>query len=97
MAKATDLAGIQWRTLNSRKGPAVRATRAQADRQLYRAAIRHIVEHQENLQVFAQGVDDLILEGDQVVGVITQTGIRIQAKAVGQRPLPGTHRHRASR
>jgi tRNA uridine 5-carboxymethylaminomethyl modification enzyme len=82
MAKATDLAGIQWRVLNSRKGPAVRATRAQADRQLYRSAIRQIVEQQENLDVFAQGVDDLILNGDQVVGAVTQTGIRIHAKSV---------------
>ena len=82
MAKATDLAGIQWRVLNSRKGPAVRATRAQADRQLYRSAIRQIVEQQENLDVFAQGADDLILNGDQVVGAVTQTGIRIHAKSV---------------
>ncbi|MDN3647344.1 tRNA uridine-5-carboxymethylaminomethyl(34) synthesis enzyme MnmG [Reinekea marina] len=82
MATATDYAGIQWRVLNSRKGPAVRATRAQADRALYKAAIRHIVEHQENLEVFSQAADDLILEGDQVVGAVTQTGIRIRAKAV---------------
>lgn len=82
MARATDLAGIQWRTLNSRKGPAVRATRAQADRQLYRAAIRQIVESQVNLDVFAQGADDLILQGDQVIGAVTQTGIRIYAKSV---------------
>lgn len=82
MARATDLAGIQWRILNSRKGPAVRATRAQADRQLYRAAIRHIVEKQVNLDIFAQGADDLILQGDAVVGAVTQTGIRIYAKSV---------------
>ena len=82
MARATDLAGIQWRTLNSRKGPAVRATRAQADRQLYRAAIRQLVENQVNLDVFAQAADDLILHGEQVVGAITQTGIRIHAQAV---------------
>ncbi|WP_411743553.1 tRNA uridine-5-carboxymethylaminomethyl(34) synthesis enzyme MnmG [Reinekea sp.] len=82
MATATDYAGIQWRVLNSRKGPAVRATRAQADRALYKAAIRHIVEHQENLEIFSQGADDLILESDKVVGVVTQTGIRIRAKSV---------------
>ncbi|EAR11232.1 tRNA uridine-5-carboxymethylaminomethyl(34) synthesis enzyme MnmG [Reinekea blandensis] len=82
MARATDLAGIQWRILNSRKGPAVRATRAQADRQLYRAAIRQIVESQPNLEIFAQAADDLILDGDRVVGAVTQTGIRILAKAV---------------
>lgn len=82
MATATDYAGIQWRVLNSRKGPAVRATRAQADRALYKAAIRHIVEHQENLEIFSQAADDLILEGDKVVGAVTQTGIRIRAKSV---------------
>ncbi|MHA7881260.1 MAG: tRNA uridine-5-carboxymethylaminomethyl(34) synthesis enzyme MnmG [Saccharospirillum sp.] len=82
MAKATDLAGIQFRVLNSRKGPAVRATRAQADRQLYRAAIRDIVENQPNLDVFQQGADDLMLEQDRVTGVITQTGIRIHATSV---------------
>lgn len=82
MARATDLAGIQWRVLNSRKGPAVRATRAQADRQLYRSAIRAIVEQQENLDVFSQGADDLMLQGDKVVGVVTQTGIRIMAQSV---------------
>ncbi|WP_196159606.1 tRNA uridine-5-carboxymethylaminomethyl(34) synthesis enzyme MnmG [Reinekea sp. G2M2-21] len=82
MARATDLAGIQWRVLNSRKGPAVRATRAQADRQLYRAAIRQIVEQQPNLDVFAQAADDLILQGDKVIGAVTQTGIRILAKSV---------------
>ena len=82
MAKATDLAGIQFRILNSRKGPAVRATRAQADRALYRAAIRDIVEHQENLSVFQQGADDLIMKGDRVTGVVTQTGIRFHAETV---------------
>lgn len=82
MATATDYAGIQWRVLNSRKGPAVRATRAQADRALYKAAIRHIVEHQENLEIFSQGADDLIFEGDKVVGAVTQTGIKIRAKSV---------------
>lgn len=82
MARATDLAGIQFRTLNSRKGPAVRATRAQADRALYRAAIRDIVENQPNLSIFQQGADDLILKGDQVAGVVTETGIRIHAETV---------------
>lgn len=82
MAKATDLAGIQFRVLNGRKGPAVRATRAQADRQLYRSAIRDIVENQPNLEVFQQGADDLILEQDRVVGVVTQTGIRIHATSI---------------
>ena len=82
MAKATDLAGIQFRVLNSRKGPAVRATRAQADRALYRSAIREMVENQENLQVFQQSCDDLIVEGDDVKGVVTQTGIRIHSQTV---------------
>ncbi|BCE01064.1 tRNA uridine-5-carboxymethylaminomethyl(34) synthesis enzyme MnmG [Marinicellulosiphila megalodicopiae] len=82
MATATDKAGIQFRVLNSRKGPAVRATRAQADRSLYRAAIREIVENQENLQVFQQACDDLIVEGDTVKGVVTQTGIKIFAETV---------------
>lgn len=82
MARATDRAGIQFRVLNSRKGPAVRATRAQADRALYRAAIRDIVEHQPNLEVFQQGADDLLIEGDKVTGVVTQTGIRILADTV---------------
>ncbi|MEX1056315.1 MAG: FAD-dependent oxidoreductase, partial [Natronospirillum sp.] len=82
MARATDRAGIQFRVLNSRKGPAVRATRAQADRQLYRAAIRNLVEAQPNLFVFQQGADDLLVEGDQVKGVVTQTGIKIWGTAV---------------
>lgn len=82
MARATDRAGIQFRMLNSRKGPAVRATRAQADRALYRAAIRDIVEHQANLEVFQQGADDLLIENDRVTGVVTQTGIRILADTV---------------
>lgn len=82
MAIATDLAGIQFRTLNSSKGPAVRATRAQADRQLYRAAIRNILENQPNLQIFQQACDDLIVENDQVVGVVTQMGLQFKAKAV---------------
>ena len=82
MAAATDEAGIQFRILNSRKGPAVRATRAQADRVLYRKAIRGRLENQTNLNVFQQAVDDLILEGDQVAGVITQIGVRFKARAV---------------
>lgn len=82
MAKATDLAGIQFRVLNSRKGPAVRATRAQADRILYKAAIREILENQPNLQIFQQAADDLIVANDQVTGVITQSGLRFHAQTV---------------
>ncbi len=82
MAHATDRAGIQFRVLNSRKGPAVRATRAQADRVLYRAAIRHMLENQPNLTLFQQAADDLIVENDQVTGVVSQTGIRFNAKTV---------------
>jgi len=82
MAHATDLAGIQFRVLNSRKGPAVRATRAQADRVLYKAAIRHTLENQPNLTLFQQAADDLIVENDQVTGVVSQTGIRFNAKTV---------------
>ena len=82
MAHAADRGGIQFRTLNASKGPAVRATRAQADRALYKAAIRNIVESQENLQVFMQGVDDLIIENDRVVGVVTEMGLKFKAKAV---------------
>lgn len=82
MARATDRAGIQFRTLNARKGPAVRATRAQADRVLYKAAIRHILENQPNLQLFQQAADDLIVEGNQVRGVVTQSGIRFRAASV---------------
>lgn len=82
MAIATDESGIQFRTLNSSKGPAVRATRAQADRILYKAAIRYRLENQPNLWLFQQAVDDLILNGDTVVGVITQIGLRFQSKAV---------------
>ncbi|GAB2510200.1 tRNA uridine-5-carboxymethylaminomethyl(34) synthesis enzyme MnmG [Pseudoxanthomonas sangjuensis] len=82
MAHAADLAGIQWRTLNASKGPAVRATRCQADRALYRSAIRRIVEAQENLTVFQAAVDDLAIEGDRVRGAITQTGLRFEAPAV---------------
>jgi len=82
MARAADASGIQWRTLNASKGPAVRATRAQADRTLYKAAIRRIVENQANLSVFQQAVDDLVIEGDRVTGVITQGGLRFDAAAV---------------
>ena len=82
MAQATDQAGIQFRVLNSRKGPAVRATRAQADRVLYKAAIRHVLENQPNLTLFQQAADDLIVENDQVTGVVTQTGIRFRAQTV---------------
>ena len=82
MAIATDKGGIQFRTLNSRKGPAVRATRAQADRILYKAAIRNILENQPNLQLFQQAVDDLIVEGETVRGVITQAGLRFYANNI---------------
>jgi tRNA uridine 5-carboxymethylaminomethyl modification enzyme len=82
MAAATDEAGIQFRILNGSKGPAVRATRAQADRVLYRAAIRHRLENQPRLWIFQQAVDDLVLEGDRVVGAVTQIGLRFRARAV---------------
>ncbi|MBP6893362.1 MAG: tRNA uridine-5-carboxymethylaminomethyl(34) synthesis enzyme MnmG [Pseudacidovorax sp.] len=82
MAIATDEAGIQFRILNSSKGPAVRATRAQADRILYKAAIRHRLENQPNLTLFQQAVDDLLLEGDRVVGAVTQVGIAFRARTV---------------
>lgn len=82
MARATDRAGIQFRTLNASKGPAVRATRAQADRQLYRRAIRSMLENQPNLSLFQQEVADLLLEGGRVVGVATVTGITFKACAV---------------
>lgn len=82
MALATDRAGIQFRILNSRKGPAVRATRAQADRILYKAAVRETLENQENLQIFQQSVDDLILQGEEVRGVVTQMGLRFYAPSV---------------
>src|SRR5690606_3576325 len=82
MAHAADLAGIQWRTLNASKGPAVRATRCQADRNLYRMAIRRIVESQPNLTVFQAAVDDLVIEGDAIRGAITQTGLTFHAPAV---------------
>ncbi len=82
MALATDEAGIQFRILNSSKGPAVRATRAQADRLLYKGAIRSRLENQPNLWLFQQAVDDLMLEGDRVVGAVTQVGVRFRARAV---------------
>lgn len=82
MALAADRAGIQFRTLNSSKGPAVRATRAQADRVLYKAAIRELLENQPNLNLFQQACDDLIVENDRVVGVVTQMGLRFSAKTV---------------
>ena len=82
MALATDEGGIQFRILNSSKGPAVRATRAQADRILYKAAIRRMLENQPNLWLFQQAVDDLIVEGDRVVGAVTQVGIRFRSRTV---------------
>ena len=82
MARATDLGGIQFRILNARKGPAVRATRAQADRVLYKAAVRQILENQPNLDIFQQAVDDLIIEGETIRGAITQSGIRFFAQSV---------------
>jgi len=82
MARAIDRAGIHFRTLNASKGPAVRATRAQADRVLYRQAIRHLLENQPRLQLLQQGVEDLLLEGDRVAGVTTQLGLEVRARAV---------------
>jgi tRNA uridine 5-carboxymethylaminomethyl modification enzyme len=82
MALATDKGGIQFRVLNARKGPAVRATRAQADRILYKAAIRHMLENQPNLWIFQQAADDLIVENDEVRGVVTQMGLKFYAKSV---------------
>ncbi len=82
MAVAADRAGIHFRTLNASKGPAVRATRAQADRRLYRQAVRALLDAQPNLQLFQQGVEDLIVAGDRVTGVVTQSGLRFQARAV---------------
>ncbi len=82
MARATDLGGIQFRVLNARKGPAVRATRAQADRALYKAAIRNILENQPNLKIFQQSADDLVVEGETVVGVKTSMGLNFHAKTV---------------
>jgi len=82
MALATDEAGIQFRTLNSSKGPAVRATRAQADRLLYKQAIRSRLENQSNLTLFQQAVDDIVLEGGRATGVVTQIGLRFRGRAI---------------
>ena len=82
MARAIDLGGIQFRTLNSSKGPAVRATRAQADRLLYKAVVRQMLENYPNLKIFQQACDDLVMDGDRVAGVVTQSGIRISGKTV---------------
>lgn len=82
MARAADLAGIQFRRLNASKGPAVRATRAQCDRQLYRQVVRNTLEQQPNLQIFQQSVEDLIVEGEQVTGVVTRMGLQFHARAV---------------
>ena len=82
MGRAADISGIHWRTLNSRKGPAVRATRGQMDRNLYRLAIRSALESQDNLTLFQQSVDDLLVESGRVVGVLTAMGLRFKAKAV---------------
>jgi len=82
MARAADRAGIHFRILNSRKGPAVRATRAQADRVLYKAMVRETLENQPNLHIFQQAVDDLLVENDQVTGVVTQMGLKFSAQAV---------------
>ena len=82
MAEAADKGGIQFRVLNARKGPAVRATRAQADRVLYKAAVREVVENQENLSLFQQSADDLIVENGRVTGVVTQMGLKFRAKTV---------------
>ena len=81
MARAIDRAGIQFRTLNASKGPAVRATRAQADRQLYKRAIRGLLENQPNLTLFQQEVADLRLEGGRVAGVVTQAGVEFARAA----------------
>ncbi len=82
MARATDAAGIHWKVLNASKGPAVRATRAQADRALYKGAVRHILEHQENLHIFQQSVVDFVLSGDRVSGVTTQMGLTFHCKTI---------------
>ncbi len=84
MARATDQAGIQFRTLNLSKGPAVRATRAQADRQLYKRAIRRMLESQAHLELFQQEAADLLVEGDRAVGVVTSGGLEFRAR--GNRP-----------
>lgn len=82
MAQATDKAGIQFRTLNGSKGPAVRATRAQADRLLYKQAIRTVLENQPNLHIFQQAIDDVIVENDTIVGVVTAIGLKFYARSV---------------
>ena len=82
MAKATDKGGIQFRVLNASKGPAVRATRAQADRVLYKAAIREMLENQPNLKIFQQSADDLVVEGEKVTGVVTNMGLTFRARAI---------------
>ncbi len=82
MARAIDLAGIHFRILNASKGPAVRATRAQADRVFYKQAIRSLIEHQPNLSLFQQAVDDILIEQDRVVGVVTQMGLKISARTI---------------
>src|SRR3989339_2236914 len=82
MARAIDRAGIQFRILNASKGPAVRATRAQADRVLYRQAIRYMLETQPNLLIFQQAVDDILMEGERVAGVVTQMGLTFKTKTV---------------
>src|ERR1700674_1139684 len=82
MAAAADQAGIQFRTLNLSKGPAVRATRAQADRQLYRRSIRRLLETQPNLSLFQQEASDLLLSSERIAGVVTQSGIEFRAAAV---------------
>ena len=82
MAQAADLAGIQFRILNRRKGPAVRATRAQTDRALYRQAVRQVVENQQNLVIFQQEVDDLLMQGEHITGVVTRMGLHFKARAV---------------
>ncbi|MDP3037851.1 MAG: FAD-dependent oxidoreductase, partial [Rhodocyclaceae bacterium] len=82
MAQATDVAGIQFRILNASKGPAVRATRAQADRSLYRQAIRQLLENQPNLTLFQQAADDITMLGDRVTGVVTQLGVRFETATV---------------
>lgn len=105
MARAVDQAGIQFRTLNASKGPAVRATRAQADRQLYRQAIRRMLENQPGLSLFQQSVEDLIVAGDRVAGVVTGQGLRFYAKTVvltvgtflGGRILIGSTEHAGGR
>src|SRR3972149_9125166 len=82
MARATDRAGIQFRVLNASKGPAVRATRAQADRLLYKQAVRHALENQPNLVLFQQAVEDLIVEGEHITGLVTQMGLVFKARCI---------------